>query len=44
MGVKICPNCKSNNISFDPWMGQMWTCRKCNYRGPLVVDEEDADR
>jgi len=37
-----CPHCKSKNIKYDPWIGQMWRCPDCNYRGPLVI-ETDGD-
>ncbi|MFQ6020873.1 MAG: hypothetical protein ACE5J4_02530 [Candidatus Aenigmatarchaeota archaeon] len=35
-----CPKCKSKNIKYIPWLGQMWRCPQCNYQGPLVVEED----
>jgi len=39
--VKVCPRCRSKNIFI--WMGAqvgvIYECKKCGYRGPLVVEE-----
>jgi len=40
MKKKICPQCGSDNITFNPWLGQIWTCQHCGYRGPLDLVED----
>ncbi|MFH1445679.1 MAG: hypothetical protein ABIF08_04355 [Nanoarchaeota archaeon] len=41
--VKKCPNCNSKNITY--WMGLqtgvIYYCKKCEYRGPLIIEEEE---
>ncbi|MBN2331374.1 MAG: hypothetical protein JXC85_06165 [Candidatus Aenigmarchaeota archaeon] len=36
-----CPKCKSGSISL--WMGgklgMIYFCKRCGYRGPIVVEE-----
>lgn len=39
-GKISCPNCGSNNITFNPWLGQIWTCQHCGYRGPVELTED----
>lgn len=43
--VLRCPKCKSAGMSL--WMGarlgMQYFCKKCGYRGPLVI-EEDIER
>jgi len=38
----ICPKCKSDRVSL--WMGAklgiQYFCKKCGYRGSLIVEEE----
>jgi len=36
----MCPQCGSENITFNPWLGQMWTCQHCGYRGPVDLIED----
>lgn len=40
--VKKCPECGSKSVTF--WMGAsagiMYYCKKCKYKGPLVVEED----
>ena len=33
-----CPKCRSEDITYLPWIGQLWECKKCGYRGPLVLE------
>jgi len=37
-----CPRCGNPRIHYWPWLGQMWNCRACGYRGALVVEDVDA--
>jgi uncharacterized Zn finger protein (UPF0148 family) len=39
-GKLSCPNCGSSLMSFNPWLGQMWTCQHCGYRGPVELVED----
>lgn len=43
--VKRCPACESNSVSL--WMGAnlgiQYFCKKCNYRGPLVIEEDTEE-
>jgi hypothetical protein len=49
MKKKVCPQCGSENLTFNPWLGQIWTCQHCGYRGPLdlvengKLDEKDRE-
>ncbi|MFQ6010317.1 MAG: MGMT family protein [Candidatus Aenigmatarchaeota archaeon] len=37
--MRQCPNCrKSKFLVYKPWLGLIWECRKCGYRGPLVIE------
>jgi len=40
-----CPTCGSTEIDLIAGMitGQMYHCRKCNYQGALVFEEDVAD-
>jgi transposase-like protein len=40
MKKKMCPQCGSENITFNPWLGQIWTCQHCGYRGPIDLTED----
>ncbi|MFH1229495.1 MAG: hypothetical protein V1678_03665 [Candidatus Aenigmatarchaeota archaeon] len=31
----LCPKCGSENMTYNPWLGQIWSCQHCNYRGPV---------
>jgi DNA-directed RNA polymerase subunit RPC12/RpoP len=35
-----CPKCKSKNLNFLPWLGYIYECRDCGYRGPVAVKIE----
>jgi len=41
MVVRRCPKCKSEDLEYVPWLGQIWICKKCGYKGPVVVEEDD---
>jgi len=32
-----CPVCKNKRMNFLPWLGMIYECKKCGYRGPLVI-------
>jgi C4-type Zn-finger protein len=32
-----CPKCGGKNLNFLPWLGMIYECRKCHYRGPLTI-------
>lgn len=39
---KFCPHCGSEDIFFAsglPKMWSIWECRRCGYRGPIVVED-----
>lgn len=40
--VKICPNCKSDNIVLymGGILGVQYECKNCGYIGPLVIEKE----
>lgn len=33
-----CPKCENEKLNYLPWLGQIWECRKCGYRGPLALE------
>jgi len=35
--ILICPNCKKENLNFMPWLGLIYECRECGWRGPLAI-------
>jgi predicted RNA-binding Zn-ribbon protein involved in translation (DUF1610 family) len=40
-----CPNCKSQEIFpvAGGYVGQIYLCKKCGYRGSFVLEIDDAD-
>lgn len=34
-----CPNCKNSNLKYLPWLGQIYECKNCSYRGPLTLED-----
>jgi len=37
-GPIYCPRCGSDDMKWNqPWLGQIYDCRNCGYRGSLVV-------
>ncbi len=32
-----CPNCGSKRLVYLPWLGQIYECKDCGYRGSLVI-------
>lgn len=41
MKIKKCPRCKTANLVL--WLGGVmgiYYCKKCQYKGPLVIEEE----
>jgi ribosomal protein L37AE/L43A len=40
----FCPRCGSNKMKWkDPQMG-LWECRKCGYRGSVVVEDGNIEK
>jgi transposase-like protein len=42
--TKYCPTCGSTNIFWAsglPQLWSLWECKKCGYRGALVVEDGD---
>ncbi len=37
--MKFCPRCGSKNMNYMPWLGEIYTCRDCGYRGALIVED-----
>ncbi len=40
--VKFCPKCGSTDIFFAsglPQLRSLWDCRKCGYRGALIIED-----
>lgn len=40
--VKFCPKCGSTDIFFAsglPQLRSIWDCRKCGYRGALILED-----
>ena len=35
-----CPKCGNERANFIPWLGIMWECKKCGYRGPLGLSDK----
>jgi len=35
-----CPICKSEDLNYMPWLGQIYKCRKCGYVGPLIITKK----
>jgi len=38
--MKFCPKCGSENLNYEPWLGEIYVCRDCGYRGVLVIEED----
>ena len=36
--MRQCPRCKSADISLVPWLGMIYECKNCGYKGPLVLE------
>jgi transposase-like protein len=41
----FCPNCKSQEIFpvAGGYVGQIYLCKDCGYRGPFVLDIDSSD-
>jgi len=37
--MKFCPMCGSKNLNYMPWLGEIYVCRDCGYRGALIVED-----
>ncbi|MEM5801855.1 MAG: hypothetical protein QXQ18_00505 [Candidatus Aenigmatarchaeota archaeon] len=40
----ICPKCKKPELKFLPWLGLIYECQNCGYRGPLKVEKENKKK
>jgi ribosomal protein S27AE len=41
---KFCPKCGSTDLFWASGLPQMWSiwdCRKCGYRGPIVLEDSE---
>ncbi len=40
-----CPKCGSTKLKWmQPWIGQVYDCQECGYRGSLVVQDGELAR
>ncbi len=40
-----CPRCGNKGMNFLPWLGTIYECTNCGYRGPLALGKiERLDR
>ena len=37
-----CPKCGSKDLKLLPWLGMIYECKKCGWRGVLVVKEKKS--
>ena len=37
--IRECPKCKSKHLKYLPWLGEIYECKKCGYRGPLTLEK-----
>jgi Zn ribbon nucleic-acid-binding protein len=44
MKIKECPRCKSKDLIFLPWLGLIYICRKCGYKGPLILEKKETNK
>jgi len=45
--VKFCPQCGSTDIYYASGLPQIWSiweCRRCGYRGPVVVEDGELGK
>lgn len=39
--MKICPQCGSKNLNYVPWLGEIYMCRECGYKGALIIENSE---
>jgi len=39
-----CPMCGSSDLNFKPWLGIVYECRGCGWRGPLALRKRRGRR
>jgi predicted HNH restriction endonuclease len=39
--MKFCSRCRSKNLNYTPWLGEIYVCRECGYKGAVVVENGD---
>lgn len=37
----ICPKCKNKDLTFLPWLGNIYECHNCGFRSNFVISEEN---
>lgn len=41
--MKICPKCGSEELNYEPWLGEIYECRDCGYRGVFIIEEDNPE-
>ena len=36
--MKFCPRCGSKDLKYMPWLGEIYSCKDCNYQGALIIE------
>lgn len=39
-----CPKCKKQALKFIPWVGWMYECTNCGYRGPIALEKKEIKK
>lgn len=40
-----CSNCKKKDtLTYLPWLGQIYECSNCGYRGVLIGEDEETSK
>jgi Zn ribbon nucleic-acid-binding protein len=42
--MKQCPKCKSKDLILLPWLGLIYECKKCGYKGPVFIKKVKKQR
>ena len=37
--MEFCPLCGSKSLNYMSWLGEIYVCRDCGYRGALIVED-----
>ena len=37
--MKICPRCGSESLEYQPWLGEIYQCKDCGYRGSFIIED-----
>ena len=38
--IMECPACRSKKMNLLPWLGIIYECPKCGYRGPVALEKK----